>query len=328
MSQSDRSQTCSMIVICGEAIVDFIPDPGRPGGFTATPGGGPVNTAVALARLGTPTSMLARLSSDGFGRMLRAHLASNDVGLTGAVEAAEPSSLAIAAIGPEGSADYRFLVAGTADWGWTDAELGAVPADVAAVHSGSLATAMAPGAAAVERWLARARETATVSFDPNIRAALIDDLPAHRTTVERCVALADLVKVSRDDLEVLYPGREAIAVARRWLEGGPAAVVVTDGAAGSVGLTTTAEIQCPAAPGPVIDTIGAGDTFAGALLDWLSRAGRLGGRLTALSDSDLGSALEQASLAAAITCGRVGADPPYRDEMLAATGSVGSRHGE
>jgi fructokinase len=320
MSQVARGQTFSMIVICGEAVVDFIPNPDRPGGFTATPGGGPVNTAVALARLGTPTAMLGRLSSDGFGQQLRAHLADNGVETARTVTAAEPSTLAIATIGADGSAGYRFVASGTADWGWTDAELGAVPAGVEAVHSGSLAIAMAPGAAAVERWLARARETATVSFDPNIRAELIDDLNSHRATVERCVALSDLVKVSRDDLDALYPAQETVAVARRWLAAGPSVVVVTDGGAGSVGLTASADIRCPAAPGPVIDTIGAGDTFAGGLLDWLSRAGRLGGRLAPLTDAHVTRALEHASLAAAITCGRAGADPPYRDELLAAAG--------
>jgi fructokinase len=310
-----------MIVICGEAVVDFIPNSHTPGEFTATPGGGPVNTAVALARLGTSTTMLARLSGDGFGRLLRAHLVDNAVVLARAAEATEPSSLAIATIGADGSAGYRFLVAGTADWGWTDTELGAVSPEVLAVHSGSLAIAIGPGAAAVRRWLARSRSTATVSFDPNIRAALIDDLGEHRQTVERCVALADVVKVSRDDLAALYPKEDGLAVARRWLDTGPAVVVMTDGAAGSVGLTVSNEVRCPARPGPVVDTIGAGDTFSGALLDWLSRAGRLGGRLAPLTEADLASALEHASLAAAITCGRAGADSPYRDELLAAAGS-------
>jgi fructokinase len=309
-----------MIVICGEALVDLVPDPTVPTRYDARPGGSPANTAVALARLGTPVSMLARLSGDGFGRQLRAHLLDNGVDLSPAVAACEPSSLAIAAVGADGVADYRFLVDGTADWGWTDAELAQLPDGTVAVHTGSLALALAPGGAAVERMLARARRTATVSLDPNIRPDLIADLAAHRDTVERCVAGADVVKVSREDIDALHPAEGAIEVARRWAGSGPALVVLTDGAGGSVGVTAMVEVRCAAVPVVVVDTIGAGDTFAGALLDWLHRAGQLGGRLPQLPAEDIEALLRHASRAAAVTCSRPGADPPYRQE-LAESGS-------
>jgi fructokinase len=309
-----------VIVICGEAVVDLVPDPSVPTRYDARPGGSSANTAVALSRLGAPVSMLARLSGDGFGRLLRAHLVDNGVDVSHAVAAAQASSVAIASVGSDGGADYRFLVAGTADWGWTDDELGHLPADTLAVHSGSLALALAPGGAAVERLLHRMRTSATVSLDPNIRPSLIADMPRHRDTVERCVAAADVVKVSREDLDALHPGEAAMNVARRWARGGPALVVVTDGADGSTGLSAELEVRCPAIPVQVVDTIGAGDTFAAALLDWLHRAGRLGGRLSSLSAADVDGALRHAGRAAAITCSRAGADPPYRAELAEPTG--------
>jgi fructokinase len=309
-----------VIVICGEALVDLVADPDVPTRYDARPGGSSANTAVALARLGTEVSMLARLSGDSFGGLLRAHLLDNGVDLSHAVAAGEPSSVAIATVGSDGGADYRFLVSGTADWGWTDRELRSLPTGTVAVHGGSLALALPPGGAAVERMLVRARDTATVSLDPNIRAGLIADLATHRDTVERCVSAADLVKVSREDLDALHPGERALDVARRWVGSGPALVVVTDGAAGSTGVTAGSEVSCAASPSKVVDTIGAGDTFAAALLDWLHRAGRLGGRLAPLSDTDIGAALRYAGEAAAITCSRAGADPPYRDELSAPDG--------
>jgi fructokinase len=168
--------------------------------------------------------------------------------------------------------------------------------------------------------LHRMRTSATLSLDPNIRPSLIADQPAHRDTVERCVAAADVVKVSREDLDALHPGDAAMDIARRWARGGPALVVVTDGADGSIGVTAELDVRCPAMPVDVVDTIGAGDTFAAALLDWLHRAGRLGGRLSPLSAADIDGALRHASRAAAITCSRTGADPPYRAELLEPAG--------
>jgi fructokinase len=179
---------------------------------------------------------------------------------------------------------------------------------------------LAPGGRAVERMLIRARTTCTVSLDPNIRPALATDLPAHRDRVERCVAAADIVKVSIEDLDALHPGERASDVAQRWVHNGPSLVVITEGSVGSRAVTATGEVSCPAVPVDVIDTIGAGDTFAGALLDWLYRAGKLGGRLTEIAEPDLVAALRHASSAAAITCSRVGADPPYRDELHQAAG--------
>jgi fructokinase len=304
-----------MIIVCGEALVDLVPDPESDQKYDVRPGGGPANTAVAISRLGTAVSMLARLSGDAFGQTLRENLVRNRVDISHCVSALEPSSVALASLAADGSAHYRFLVDGTADWGWTDAELQGVPTEAVAVHSGSLALALPPGGRAVERLLTRADRAWTVSLDPNIRPSLIADMRAHRDVIERCVLAADMVKVSREDLDALHPAERADAIAWRWARSGPRVVVVTDGAAGSNGYTADREVICAAEPVEVVDTIGAGDAFTGGLLDWLNRAGRLGGRLTSLTNLEIAEAMRHASRVAAITCSRAGADPPYLAEL-------------
>jgi len=311
-----RCHSDHVIVVCGEAIVDLVPDPGDPVRFTATPGGSPANTAVAVARLGSRVGLMARLSRDGFGALLRHHLAANGVDLSAAVAAGEPSSVALAAIGPDGAAGYRFLVDGAADWQWDDAELRRLPDAATAVHTGSLSLALAPGAAAIERMLLAARHRCTLSLDPNIRPHLTHDLAESRDTVERCVGIADVVKASADDLAELYPGRAPLDIAAEWAGAGPGLVVITRGPAGAVGLTPDGvRVAVEAVDVPVVDTIGAGDSFAAGLLDWLARSERLGGRIGPMSAADVEAALRFAAGCAAVTCSRRGADPPWRREI-------------
>jgi len=307
-----------VIVVCGEALVDIVPNLDDPTRYLASPGGSPANTAIAAARLGSSVSLMARLSRDRLGRLLRAHLAANGVDLSAAVTAAEPSSAALVDLREDGGAGYRFLVDGTADWQWTDDELRGVPEAATVLHAGSLGLALPPGGAAIERLLSSARERCTISLDPNVRPELVPDLDDLRTTMERCVAIADVVKASADDLACLYPGRQPVESATAWSAAGPALVVMTDGARGAVGLTpqgVRASVGSVAAV--VVDTIGAGDTFAGAVLDWLARAGRLGGRLAPPSEDEVADLLRFASACAAITCSRPGADPPWRAELVA-----------
>lgn len=301
-----------MIAVCGEALIDLVPL-GTGTTFEALPGGSPANTAVALARLGVPVTLLARLSGDGFGRQLRTHLASNGVDLSRAVEATERSSLAIVTRAADGSASYRFDLDGTADWQWTSAELPALPADVVAVHAGSLALALPPGSEALEGFLARCRQGTTVSLDPNLRPALLS--PTASQDVERWLGLADLMKASSDDLELLYPGQDVVAVARRWATAGPGLVVVTRAEQGALAVVGGEVVERAAVPVTVADTVAAGDTFSAALLDHLFRGGHLGGRLDGLTSPVVEAALDWALQAAAVTCGRVGADPPYAAEL-------------
>ena len=304
-----------MIVVCGEALIDLVPDDPSGERWTAIPGGSPANAAIAIARLGIQSALLARLSGDAFGRRLRANLVANDVDLRYAVAAAEASSLAIVELDESGGATYRFDIEGTADWQWTQAELPTDLTDVHAVHAGSLALSLPPGGPALEAFLTRARDSATISIDPNIRPSVDDDLSDVRAAVDRWCTIADLLKASSDDVALLYPDDDPEAVAQRWLALGPAVVIVTLGAAGALAVTAHGTVRLPAPPTVVVDTVAAGDTFTAGLLASLDGAAALGGRLDGLTQTTLTEAMSYGLRAAAITCSRPGADPPRLAEM-------------
>ena len=215
----------------------------------------------------------------------------------------------------DGTASYRFLLDGTADWQWRDEELTSLDPSVVAVHAGSLALLRAPGGAALERFLERSRDGATISIDPNLRPALLGDLGEARATVQRWLALADVLKVSTDDLELLHPGEAPEDVARRWAASGPRLVIVTCAAEGAFAVLGDELVQRPAMAVKVADTVAAGDTFTAGLLEHLFASGRLGGRLDTLTSRDVEAALDRALRAAAVTCSRAGADPPWAAEL-------------
>ena len=174
--------------------------------FEARPGGSPANVAVGLARLGVPARMLARIADDMLGRRLRDHLAANDVDLAHVVAATEQTSMAMVALGADGVPSYDFRIAGTADWQWTPDELkGALDGPVVALHSGSLALTMQPGAAVLRELMAKAAATATISYDPNCRPMLMGDPADVLAGVHELLAVADVVKVSSEDLAWLSP---------------------------------------------------------------------------------------------------------------------------
>ena len=257
--------------------------------FRAAPGGSPANVAVGLARQEVPTRLLARIADDLLGHRLRAHLDGNGVDLSFAVRAAEPTSLAIVAVGRDGVVEYDFRVEGTADWQWRDHELdGALDGEVVALHAGSLALTMAPGADVLQRLLAEARQELTVSYDPNCRPLLMGSPDAVRGRIEALVGLADVVKASADDLAWLLPGRAPEQVAEAWLAKGPALVAITLGPAGLLAATRQAGVlRRPGRAVEVVDTVGAGDACMAALLAGLHRRDLLGaGRRAALRSMD------------------------------------------
>jgi fructokinase len=313
-----------VVAVAGEALVDFVPA-GEPGVFRAAPGGSPANVAVGLARLQVPTRLLARMADDLLGHRLRAHLDGNGVDLSFAVRAAEPTSLAIVAVGPDGVVEYDFRVDGTADWQWREEELaGALDGPVVAVHAGSLALTMAPGADVLQRLLARAGQAMTVSYDPNCRPLLMGAPDAVRGRIEGLVAVADVVKASADDLAWLLPGRPPEQVAEAWLARGPSLVVITLGPAGLVAASRQAGVlRRPGRVVEVVDTVGAGDACMAALLAGLHRRGLLGAdrrpALRAVDTATLTELVDEAVLAAAITCTRPGADPPTAADLRAAS---------
>jgi fructokinase len=301
----------------------------------ARPGGSPANVAVALARLGVSTSFAGRISGAGFGPWLRAHLRANEVDTTPSVTARENASLALVTLDADGVPSYTFYVEGTADSQWHPSELSRVSlTDVAAVHTGSLALALEPGRTTVATWLNAVRGAGRVfiSFDPNVRLTLIDDLAAFRDGTAQLVSLAHLVKVSEEDLHALHPEEDAIAVATRWARSGPDSVVVTHGPGGATAVQVTPAasggrpstasppatrlVHRPAPSVEVVDTVGAGDAFTAGLVTWLAERGALAvGATRGLTWAHVAEWLDFANQVAALTCRRAGADPPRRSDL-------------
>ncbi|HVH23999.1 MAG TPA: carbohydrate kinase [Pseudonocardia sp.] len=315
-----------IVAVAGEALVDLVPAPVS-GYFEFAPGGSPANVAVGLSRLGVGARMLARIAEDPLGRRLRDHLSGNGVQLDHLVTATEQTSMAMVMVGPDGGPSYDFRVAGTADWQWTAAELEHAldPGEggpVVALHSGSLALTSPPGDAALRGLMARAAETATVSYDPNCRPALMGNPADVLAGVHELLTVADVVKVSQEDLQWLMPGFTPDEVLEDWLGRGPAIVAITLGGAGVVASTSSGlHTRRPGVPVTVIDTVGAGDTFSAALLAGLFRRRLLGAAarpaLHKITHSTLDALLDEALLAAAITCSRRGADPPTARDVEA-----------
>ncbi|GAA1086099.1 carbohydrate kinase [Kitasatospora arboriphila] len=307
------------VTVIGECVADAFTDAALSGpgelALRVHPGGGPANTAVALARLGTPVAFRARLADDVFGRLFRAQLAGSGVDLSGCVAAAEPSTLAVAEVDGEGRASFSFHAEGTADWQWTEAELAAVPpAGPVCVHSGSLALARDPGGPAIEAYLARAAASATVSIDPNVRPLLVD--PAvYRERLPRWCALADVLRLSADDVGHLFPESGVEAVCDRFHEDGVPLVVVTLGPQGALASLNGERIAVPARRVEVVDTVGAGDAFTAGLLHRLDAQGLLGGRLDGLTVPAVAEACRFAAGVAALTCGVAGPNPPWADRL-------------
>ncbi len=313
-----------MVCVIGEALIDLVMEPAGAGvpSYLAHPGGSPFNVAIGLARLGQHSQLLARLSGDAFGGQLRAHAQANGVDLSYVVDAPESSTLAVVSLDADRNASYDFYRTSTADWQWSETELDRMPADTSWIHTGSLASWTEPGASVIAAQLRRrGGRPVVISYDPNIRPALLSD---HATTVgkiEAMVGLATVVKASAEDLGWLYPGVGTDDVLRRWRALGPPAVVVTDGGHGarfSVGAGDIATV--PARPVEVVDTVGAGDAFMAGLINALANAGYRGG---AIDIDAIRPAIAEAILVAALTCARAGANPPTVAELRAEQGSLG-----
>ena len=291
--------------------------------------------AVGVSRLGVAARMLARIAEDPLGQRLRDHLGSNGVQLDHVVTATEQTSMAMVMVGADGGPTYDFRVAGTADWQWTAAELANAldpgpSGPVVALHSGSLALTTPPGDAALRALMARAAETATVSYDPNCRPALMGKAADVLTGVHELLAVADVVKVSLEDLAWLMPGFTPEEILEDWLGRGPALVAITLGGDGvTAGTSTGLRTRRPGVPVTVIDTVGAGDTISAALLAGLHRRRLLGAAarpaLHKITHTTLDALLDEAMLAAAITCSRRGADPPTFDDLEARRSWAGMR---
>jgi len=301
-----------VIVVCGEALIDVI----RNGDGTqrATPGGGPFNTARALARLGVPTAFLGHLSDDAFGRELAQLLVSDGASLELATIGHEKTTIAAADVDSEGLAEYQFLVEGTSAPHLTPEMVPArLSPDVTALHLGTLGMVLEPMASTLVDLVNRERGGRVVMLDPNIRPGLIPD-DEYRARLQEVIAQSTIVKGSEADLAWLYPDTSYTSAVEQLLDAGVRLVVVTLGAGGAFGAQRDFHVSVDAVPVEVVDTIGAGDAFGAALLAWLYTHDALKADL-GLEPADLKSALDHACLAAAITCSRPGADPPWKGEI-------------
>lgn len=306
-----------MLTVIGEGLVDVVQ---RSSGIEAHVGGSPLNVAVGLARLGHPVQFVGRYGRDAYGESLAAHLRASSVMLPQAPDGL-PTSVATALVDDDGAATYTF------DLAWELPGLGErlpfMLQGTTLLHTGSIATMLAPGAAAVLAAVERAHPASTISFDPNCRPSIITDADYARRQAEKFVTLSDIVKASDEDLAWLYPGVDPLESARRWLKlggaEGPAVVVVTRGADGPWGITAAGEAEFAAPRVEVADTVGAGDSFMAALLSGVVDRGLDGAQnradLRALPAEGLTALLAHASRAAAVTVSRAGANPPTRAEL-------------
>lgn len=299
------------VLVVGEALIDVVH---RADGIVDHhPGGSLANVALTLGRLERTTTLATWIGDDDAGATIQRWLGGSGVELTPGSAGAASTSTATARLDAEGAATYDF------DVEWRVPQGTAVTPATLAVHTGSIAAVLEPGASAVYALVKAARATATITYDPNVRPALMGDPVDARRSIERIVALADVVKVSDEDLAWLVPGAEPVEVARDWLALGPAIVVVTLGGDGAVAVTAAGEQRVAAPLTQVVDTVGAGDSFMGALIDGLWAAELLGSQrrdaLRAVKPSVLGGMLEGCVDVAAITVSRPGANPPRRDEL-------------
>ena len=307
------------VLVIGEALVDVVY--GINGEIKNIPGGSPANTAVALARLGTKTYMKARTSSDQFGTEIRNYLTNQNVNLDYSLVVDSPSSVIDAVIQKDGSAKYEANLNGAADYGWTFAELNQeIDRDIQIIQLGSLTSYVEPGATNVEKWFAQLRQSDKylLTFDPNIRHPLDGQNEKDvRSRAKKLASLSHVVKASDEDLNWIFSNDNPKDSAINIIKSGASLVFVTLGKKGAFVVNKELEIiEVPAKEIEVIDTIGAGDTFAAALITQLLENSWINeNELEKLKTTDLTAILTNCALAATITCSRQGANPPHRLEV-------------
>lgn len=300
------------VLVIGEALIDAVQ--AQDGAVTEHVGGSPANVALGLGRLGRGTDLLTWLGADDRGRRITEHLAASGAAVVRGSAGAPRTSVATAHLAADGSATYDFDLTWRVPQTWASP-----PAAPLAVHTGSIAAVLEPGADDVARILAAHRDSATLTYDPNLRPSLMPPPDRTRPIVEHVVAMADVVKVSEEDLAWLAPD-DPLGLAEEWAGAGPALVVVTRGRDGAAAWTAAGRVvDVPSVPVTVADTVGAGDSFMAGLIDGLWTAGLLGPEarpaLRAIDPETLRAVLERCAVIAAITVGRPGANPPTAAEL-------------
>lgn len=292
------------IWVCGEVLIDILPS-------GPVVGGGPANTAKALARLGHDVHFIDGISSDAYGQSARAELLNDGVNLDLALASDKPTCTATVTLDAAGGASYEFLIDGTATFDFAATWLpDPYRYQPQVLHIGTLVTVIEPGASALYDWAMQVAELAPIVFDPNIRPSVMPDRDLYEAAIEKWAALSAVIKVSDDDLAWLFPGQAIEDVANRWINDGVFLVVVTQGANGIMGYTSEGCVEVSGVTVDVVDTVGAGDTVGAIVVEAMLAHGLVGLR----GDLLLG-VLTRAAAAAAITCSRKGAQPPYKHEL-------------
>ena len=294
--------------VVGEVLIDLISNSEN---RKPVVGGGPANTAKALAKLGIDTHFIDGISNDKYGQMAKDELVSAGVRLDYVKYSDKPTCLAIVSISESGSATYEFVIENTATFDFAHDWLPNPKTDrPSLLHIGTLATTIEPGASALFEWAQSVAKFAPMVFDPNIRPAVISDREQYLAQVERWVAISSAVKVSDEDIRWLYPSIEIEQVVNNWFTKGPSLIVVTYGDKGLNGYRKGEVVSVEAVQVKVVDTVGAGDTVGAILVEAIVKDG-----LDSLNGVRLKTMLKRAAKAAAITVSRVGANPPTSEEL-------------
>ena len=294
----------SAIWAVGEALIDLIPD--SSGVLQPVVGGGPANTAKALAGLDLESFFIGGISTDSYGKLIGQELSEAGVDLSLAHKSELPTATATVSLDGKGRARYEFKLDGTATFDFTADWLPKGRPMV--VHVGTLVTIVEPGVVALFQWLEKLG--VPIVFDPNVRSSVLGDVARYRALVEKWVSISSVVKVSDEDIAWLYPDKNYLEIAKEWIGKGVALVVVTRGADGLVGITAQSICNVDGVKVNVVDTVGAGDTVGAIVVEAIVEHG-----LEALESERLTLVLERAAKAAAITCTRAGAKPPRREEL-------------
>ena len=298
----------NQVWVCGEVLIDLIPDGTE---RKAVVGGGPANTAKALSKLGITTQFIDGISTDKYGQMALNELQKDGVLLDFVKFSDKPTCLAIVSLNSKGGATYEFVIDDTATFDFSHTWLpDAADKKPLLLHIGTLVAAIEPAASVLFEWAKKVGLVAPIVFDPNVRPAVMSDRQQYVKQVERWVSISNAVKVSDDDIYWLYPGQDLDKVIKRWLEMGPALIVVTFGDKGLAGYREDSKIIVDAKKVVVADTVGAGDTVGAILVEAIIEDG-----LDKLTNERLSLMLDRAARAAAITVSRTGALPPGKNEI-------------
>ena len=293
--------------MCGEVLIDILPT-------GPVVGGGPANTAKALARLGYEVDFIDGISNDAYGMSARKELSRDGVGLTLTLASDKPTCTATVTLDSKGSATYEFLIDGTATFDFNNSWLpDPERLKPSVLHIGTLVTIIEPGATVLFDWALKVGEFAPIVFDPNIRPSVMGDRAKYAAAVEKWVSISSVVKVSDDDIKWLYPEESLDVVAHRWIAAGVNCVVITRGAHGLIGFTAKGMEEVDGIKVDVVDTVGAGDTVGAIVVEAIIKHSVHG-----LEGQVLNAVLHKAAIAAAITCSRAGAQPPRTHELLEA----------